>query len=134
VATAITVGAGRRALLRSTFDLAADFPQADATNTSRAFVQQRTRVDLLVLEDFGMKKIGWNATEDLLEVFVRRHETASRPDHDEPTDAGLGHLPRGRPRRDGDPQSLPRPCDHRPSDGQELSTATAHDYHRRLRP
>jgi hypothetical protein len=41
------------------------------------FVQQLTRVDLLVLEDFGMKKLGSNAAEDLLEVFVRRHETAS---------------------------------------------------------
>ena len=40
-------------------------------------MQQLTRVDLLVLEDFGMKKLGSNAAEDLLEVFVRRHETAS---------------------------------------------------------
>jgi DNA replication protein DnaC len=30
-----------------------------------------------VLEDFGMKKLGSNAAEDLLELFVRRHETAS---------------------------------------------------------
>jgi hypothetical protein len=29
------------------------------------------------LDDFGMKKLGSNAAEDLLEVFVRRHETAS---------------------------------------------------------
>ena len=80
VATAIAVGAiraGRRALVRSTFDLAADFAQADATGARREFVQQLTRVDLLVLEDFGMKKLGSNAAEDLLEVFVRRHETAS---------------------------------------------------------
>jgi DNA replication protein DnaC len=40
-------------------------------------VEQLTRVDLLVLEDFGMKKLGANAAEDLLEVFVRRHEAAS---------------------------------------------------------
>jgi DNA replication protein DnaC len=80
IATAIAVGAiraGRRALVRSTFDLAADFAQADATGARRDFVQQLTRVDLLVLEDFGMKKLGSNAAEDLLEVFVRRHETAS---------------------------------------------------------
>jgi DNA replication protein DnaC len=80
IATAIAVSAiraGRRALVRSTFDLAADFAQADATGARRDFVQQLTRVDLLVLEDFGMKKLGSNAAEDLLEVFVRRHETAS---------------------------------------------------------
>lgn len=80
VATAIAIGAiraGRRALVRSTFDLTADFAQAEATATRREFVQQLTRCDLLVLEDFGMKKLGPSAAEDLLEVFVRRHETAS---------------------------------------------------------
>lgn len=79
-ATALAVGAiraGHRALIRSTFDLAADFAEADVTGTRRAFVQQLTRVDLLVFEDFGMKKLGATAAEDLLEVFVRRHETAS---------------------------------------------------------
>ena len=58
--TALAVGAiraGRRALVRSTFDLAADFAQAEATGARRDFVQQLTRVDLLVLEDFGMKKL-----------------------------------------------------------------------------
>ena len=51
----------------------------DATGARRDFVQQLTRVDLLVLEDFGMKTLGSNAAEDLLEVFVRRHDTASTP-------------------------------------------------------
>jgi len=80
IATAIAIGAiraGRRALVRSTFDLAADFAEAEATGERRDLVQQLTRVDLLVLEDFGMKKLASNAAEDLLEVFVRRHETAS---------------------------------------------------------
>ncbi len=91
VATTIAVGAihaGHRVLVRSTFDLVADFAQADATGTRRDLVRQLTQVDLLVLEDFGMKKLGATAAEDLLEVFVRRHETAStlittnRPTHD----------------------------------------------------
>lgn len=80
LATAIAVGAiraGRRALIRSTFDLAADFAQADATGARRELVQQLTRIDLLILEDFGMKKLGPSAAEDLLEIFVRRHETGS---------------------------------------------------------
>ena len=80
VATAIVIGAiraGHRALVRSTFDLAADFAEADATGTRRDLVRTLTHVDLLVLEDFGMKKLGSAAAEDLLEVFVRRHETGS---------------------------------------------------------
>lgn len=79
-ATAIAVGAiraGYRALITSVFDLAHDFAQADATGERRDLVQRLVRVDLLVLEDFGMKRLGPNAAEDLLEIFVRRHEKAS---------------------------------------------------------
>jgi len=77
---AVAVGAiraGHRARIRSTFDLAEDFCEADAEGLRRELVKKLTRVDLLVLEDFGMKKLGPNAAEDLLEVFVRRHEVAS---------------------------------------------------------
>jgi DNA replication protein DnaC len=80
VAIAIAVGtirAGYRALFRSTFDLSQDFAEAEAAGERREFVDRLTRIDLLVLEDFGMKKLGPSAAEDLLEVFVRRHETAS---------------------------------------------------------
>jgi DNA replication protein DnaC len=77
---AIAVGAiraGYRSLVRSSFDLVQDFAEAEATGQRRDLVEQLTRVDLLVLEDFGMRKLGPNAAEDLLEVFVRRHEKAS---------------------------------------------------------
>jgi DNA replication protein DnaC len=80
VAIAIAVGAiraGYKAIVRSVFDLAQDFAEAEATGERRTLVEQLTRVDLLVLEDFGMKKLGPSAAEDLLEIFVRRHETAS---------------------------------------------------------
>jgi len=79
-AVAIAVGAiraGYHAFVRSGFDLAQDFAEADAAGERRDFVQRLTTVDLLVLEDFGMKRLGPTAAEDLLEIFVRRHETAS---------------------------------------------------------
>jgi DNA replication protein DnaC len=79
-AVAIAVGAiraGYHAFVRSTFDLAQDFAEADAEGRRREFVQRLTQVDLLVLEDFGMKRLGPTAAEDLLEIFVRRHDTAS---------------------------------------------------------
>ena len=79
-ATAISVGAiraGYRALIRSVFDLAQDFAEAAATDERRQLVQQLVRFDLIVLEDFGMKRLGPNAAEDLLEIFIRRHEKAS---------------------------------------------------------
>ena len=79
-AVAIAVGAiraGYHARVRSVFDLAADFLEAEAAGERRELVEKLTRVDLLVLEDFGMKKLGPSAAEDMLEIFVRRHEAAS---------------------------------------------------------
>ena len=63
--------------MRSVFDLAQDFAEADATGERRELVNKLSRIELLILEDFGMKKLRAAAVEDLLEVFVRRHETAS---------------------------------------------------------
>ncbi len=100
--------------------------EADATGARRELVQQLTRVDLLVLEDFGMKKLGSNAAEDLLEVFVRRHETAStlittnRPTQD--WGVFLGDVPAAT-------AILDRFLAHATivqMTGQELSTAPAH--------
>jgi len=88
---AIAIGAiraGYRALIRSVFDLAQDFAEAAATDERRPLVERLTKVDLLILEDFGMKKMGPAAAEDLLEIFVRRHEhgatiiTTNRPTED----------------------------------------------------
>ena len=89
--TAITIGAiraGYRALTRQVFDLSQDLAEAEAIGERREFVKKLCRADLLVLEDFGMKKLGPAAAEDLLEVFVRRHEigsilvTTNRPTED----------------------------------------------------
>lgn len=111
VATAIAIGAiraGRRALVRSTFDLAADFAQAEATGARRDLVQHLIRVDLLILDDFGMKKLGANAPEDLLEVFVTAPRNGGHVDHYESADARLGRLSRRRARGDRHSRSLPR--------------------------
>jgi DNA replication protein DnaC len=80
IATAIAIGAiraGYRVLVRSAFDLSQDFLEAEALRQRKDLVQQLTKIDLLVIEDFGMKRLGPAAAEDLLEVFVRRHEKAS---------------------------------------------------------
>jgi DNA replication protein DnaC len=80
IATAIAIGAiraGYRVLVRSAFDLSQDFLEAEALRERKQLVQRLTKVDLLVIEDFGMKRLGPSAAEDLLEVFVRRHEKAS---------------------------------------------------------
>jgi DNA replication protein DnaC len=71
------IRAGYRVRIRSSFDLAQDFAEAEAAGERRDLVQQLTQVDLLAIEDFGMRKLGPSAAEDLLEIFIRRHEQAS---------------------------------------------------------
>lgn len=56
-------------------------------NKRRELVQELQRADLLVIGDFGMR-LGSHAAEDLLKLFVRRHEhgstliTTNRPTED----------------------------------------------------
>lgn len=80
IAIAIAIGAiraGYRVLMRSAFDLSQDFLEAEALRQRKDLVQRLTKVDLLIIEDLGMKRLGPTAAEDLLEVFVRRHQKAS---------------------------------------------------------
>lgn len=91
IAIALTVAAiqaGHTALYRSAFDLTQDMAEAEATGTRKEVIAQLCKVDLLVLEDLGMKRLPPTAAEDLLEVFVRRYEkgaiilTTNRPMED----------------------------------------------------
>jgi len=80
IALALTLSAieaGYTARYRSAFDLAQDLAEAQATGTRKDVVQQLTKVDLLVIEDLGMRRLPPTAAEDLLEVFARRYETAA---------------------------------------------------------
>lgn len=89
--TAVTLGvirAGYRVIVKSLFMLADELLDADATGGRRELVQQLSEVDLLILEDFGMKTLRASAAEDLLDIIMRRHErrstmiTTNRPTED----------------------------------------------------
>jgi len=79
------IQAGHTALYRSAFDLAQDMAEADATGSRKELIYHLCKVDLLVLEDLGMKHLPSTAAEDLLEIVVRRYEkgaiimTTNRP-------------------------------------------------------
>lgn len=83
--TVAAIQAGYTALYRSAFDLAQDLAEAQATGTRKELIAQLCKVDLLVLEDLGMRRLPPAAAEDLLEIFVRRYEkgaiilTSNRP-------------------------------------------------------
>ena len=91
IAIALTVAAiqaGHTAFYRSAFDLAQDMAEAEATGTRKDIIARLCKVELLVLEDLGMRRLPPSAAEDLLEVFVRRYEkgavilTTNRPVED----------------------------------------------------
>lgn len=79
------IHAGHTVHYRSAFDLVQDFAEADATGTRTRLVHDLCRVDLLVIEDLGMRQLPHSAAEDLLEVVTRRYErgamilTSNRP-------------------------------------------------------
>jgi len=83
--TLAAIEAGYTALYRSAFDLAQDLAEAQATGMRKELVARLCKVDLLVIEDLGMRRLPPTAAEDLLEVFTRRYEqgaiilTTNRP-------------------------------------------------------
>ena len=80
IAVALSVAAiqaGYTVLYVSAFDLVQDMAEAQATGTRKELINELGRTDLLVIEDFGMRRLPANAAEDLLEIFVRRYEKGS---------------------------------------------------------
>ena len=89
--TAIAVGAiraGYRVLIKNMFALADELLEAEATSQRRELVYRLSNIDLLILEDMGMKTLRATAAEDLLDIIMRRHErlstliTTNRPTED----------------------------------------------------
>ena len=80
IATALTIAAlraGHTALYISAFDLSQNLSEAEITGNRKELIEQYTHTDLLVIEDFGMRRLPATAAEDLLEIFVRRYEKGS---------------------------------------------------------
>lgn len=79
------IRAGHTVHYRSAFDLVQDFAGAEATGTRKQLVHDLTRVDLLAIEDLGMRQLPHSAAEDLLEIVTRRYKrgaiivTSNRP-------------------------------------------------------
>jgi len=66
-----------RVMYRETHLLLDDLAEAVAEGTRRQFMELLTSVPLLIIDDFGMRKLPHTAAEDLLEIIMRRYERAS---------------------------------------------------------
>lgn len=61
----------------SAFDLAEDLAEAEVLGNRKDTVTRYLKPNLLILDEFGMKRLPKNAAEDLLEVFHRRYLNGS---------------------------------------------------------
>lgn len=68
---------GYRVLYRETHVLLEQLADAVINGTRKEFMETLQSVPLLVVDDFGMRKLPLTAAEDLLEIVMRRYERAS---------------------------------------------------------
>ena len=68
---------GYRVLYRETHVLLDDLAESVAEGTRREYMESVSTVPLLIIDDFGMRKLPHTAAEDLLEIVMRRYERCS---------------------------------------------------------
>src|SRR5229473_3315446 len=79
---------GYKVLYRETHILLDELAEAIADGTRKEYMESIATVPLLIIDDFGMRKLPHTAAEDLLEIIMRRYErfstllTSNRPVED----------------------------------------------------
>jgi len=68
---------GYRVLYRETHVLLDELAEAEIDGTRKQSMELLTTVPLLIIDDFGMRKLPLTAAEDLLEIVMRRYERVS---------------------------------------------------------
>jgi len=68
---------GHKVLYRETHILLEELAEATLDGSRKAYMETVSSVALLIIDDFGMRKLPATAAEDLLEVIMRRYERAS---------------------------------------------------------
>jgi DNA replication protein DnaC len=68
---------GHKVLYRQTHILLEEVAEATLDGTRKQYMESISGVALLIIDDFGMRKLPQTAAEDLLEIVMRRYERAS---------------------------------------------------------
>jgi DNA replication protein DnaC len=68
---------GYKVLYRETHILLDELAEAVAEGTRKDYMESISTVPLLIIDDFGMRKLPLTAAEDLLEIIMRRYERCS---------------------------------------------------------
>lgn len=68
---------GHKVLYRETHILLEEVAEATMDGSRKQYMESISTVALLIIDDFGMRKLPQTAAEDLLEIVMRRYERAS---------------------------------------------------------
>jgi DNA replication protein DnaC len=68
---------GHKVLYRQTHILLEEVTEATSEGRRKQYMESISAVALLIIDDFGMRKLPQTAAEDLLEIVMRRYERAS---------------------------------------------------------
>lgn len=68
---------GHKVLFRETHILLEEVAEATLNGERKQYMESISQVALLIIDDFGMRKLPQTAAEDLLEIVMRRYERAS---------------------------------------------------------
>ncbi len=68
---------GHKVLYRETHILLEELAEAALDGRRKQYIESVSTVALLIIDDFGMRKLPQTAAEDLLEIVMRRYERAS---------------------------------------------------------
>ena len=68
---------GHKVIYRETHILLEELAESTLDGTRKQYMESISTVALLIIDDFGMRKLPQTAAEDLLEIVMRRYERAS---------------------------------------------------------
>jgi DNA replication protein DnaC len=88
------ISQGYRVLYREAHVLLDELAEAVADGTRKEYMESVATVPLLIIDDFGMRKLPHTAAEDLREIIVRRYERFSTLLTSNPARRRLGQAPR----------------------------------------
>lgn len=71
------IKAGLTVLYKSVFDVIAEMKESEAIGTRKELIKMLKEVELLILDDLGMKRMPQDSAEYLLEVIMKRYEKVS---------------------------------------------------------
>ncbi len=88
------IRSGMTMYYRSIFDVVRHFLHDEAMEGHERILKRYLEVDVLIIDDMGMKHLPKRSGEYLFEVIMRRHDVRARDDDEQPSVGGLGQVDR----------------------------------------